>query len=189
MLSLRCSRPLRLHLFALSLASWCCLWRRGRPDLPARRLTPLPDQNDTSYQTRLRRSAAPLLRSQHSPSSIKVTLGDYILNSDIESIPHEVFSVVEVLLHPNFRFTPQADRYDVAVLELDRTASYKDNIKPICLPQKDANFVGRVAYVAGWGALQAGESRPDPQCNPHGHQSSWPLAGSLRRSNLEALGQ
>lgn len=98
-------------------------------------------------------------RSQHSPSSIKVTLGDYILNSDIESIPHEVFSVVEVLLHPNFRFTPQADRYDVAVLELDRTASYKDNIKPICLPQKDATYVGRVAYVAGWGALQAGKWR------------------------------
>lgn len=97
-------------------------------------------------------------RSQHSPSSIKVTLGDYILNSDIESIPHEVFSVVEVLLHPNFRFTPQADRYDVAVLELDRQANYKDNIKPICLPQKDATFVGRVSYVAGWGALQAGES-------------------------------
>lgn len=65
--------------------------------------------------------------------------------------------MVEVLLHPNFRFTPQADRYDVAVLELDRAASYKDNIKPICLPQKDATFVGRVAYVAGWGALQAGE--------------------------------
>lgn len=86
-----------------------------------------------------------------------MTLGDYILNSDIESIPHEVYSVVEVLLHPNFRFTPQADRYDVAVLELDRAASYKDNIKPICLPQKDATFVGRVAYVAGWGALQAGK--------------------------------
>lgn len=96
-------------------------------------------------------------RSQHSPSSIKVTLGDYILNSDIESLPHEVFSVVEVLLHPNFRFTPQADRYDVAVLELDRAAVYKDNIKPICLPQKDATFVGRYAYVAGWGALQAGK--------------------------------
>lgn len=96
-------------------------------------------------------------RSQHSPTSIKVTLGDYILNSDIESIPHEVFSVVGVLLHPNFRFTPQADRYDVAVLELDRTAVYKDNIKPICLPPKDSVFVGKTAYVAGWGALQAGE--------------------------------
>jgi hypothetical protein len=85
-----------------------------------------------------------------------VTLGDYILHSEIESLPHEVFTVSEVRLHPNFRFTPQADRYDVAVLVLDRSVQYKDNIKPICLPQKDAGFLGRMAYVAGWGALQAG---------------------------------
>jgi transmembrane protease serine 6 len=85
-----------------------------------------------------------------------VTLGDYILHSDLESLPHEVFTVVDVKLHPSFRFTPQADRYDVAVLVLDRPVQYKDNIKPICLPQKDASFLGRMAYVAGWGALQAG---------------------------------
>ncbi len=95
-------------------------------------------------------------RSQHNPTSIRVTLGDYILHSEIESLPHEVFTVSEVRLHPNFRFTPQADRYDVAVLVLDRSVQYKDNIKPICLPQKDAGFLGRMAYVAGWGALQAG---------------------------------
>ena len=85
-----------------------------------------------------------------------IFVGDYILHSDIESLPHEVFTVVEVRLHPNFRFTPQADRYDVAVLVLDRQVQYKDNIKPICLPQKDTNFLGKMAYVAGWGALQAG---------------------------------
>lgn len=85
-----------------------------------------------------------------------MTLGDYILHSEIESLPHEVFTVVDVRLHPNFRFTPQADRYDVAVLVLDRPVQYRDNIKPICLPQKDAGFLGRMAYVAGWGALQAG---------------------------------
>lgn len=95
-------------------------------------------------------------RSQHTPTSIKVTLGDYILHSDIESLPHEVFSVSEVLLHPNFRFTPQADRFDVAVLILNRKTHYQDNIKPICLPQKDASFLGRTSYVAGWGALEAG---------------------------------
>jgi transmembrane serine protease 6 len=71
--------------------------------------------------------------------------------------------VSEVRLHPNFRFTPQADRYDVAILVLDRQVQYRNNIKPICLPQKDASFLGRVAYVAGWGALQAGKySRPFP---------------------------
>jgi len=95
-------------------------------------------------------------RSQHNPSEIRVTLGDYILNSDIEALPNELFSVAEVKLHPNFRFTPQADRYDIAILVLDRVVNYRNNIKPICLPQKDANYLGRVAYVAGWGALQAG---------------------------------
>ncbi|XP_015783558.1 brain-specific serine protease 4 isoform X1 [Tetranychus urticae] len=95
-------------------------------------------------------------RSQQSPTSIRVTLGDYVLHSDIESLPHEIFTVTDVRLHPNFRFTPQADRYDVAVLVLDRPVQYRDNIKPICLPQKGANFLGRGAFVAGWGALQAG---------------------------------
>ncbi|KAF7489899.1 Serine proteinase stubble [Sarcoptes scabiei] len=95
-------------------------------------------------------------RSQHNPSSIRVTLGDYILHSEIESLPHEVFTVSEVKLHPNFRFTPQADRYDVAVLVLDRSVQYRENIMPICLPPKDTLYVGRMSYVAGWGALQAG---------------------------------
>lgn len=90
-----------------------------------------------------------------------MTLGDYILNSDIESLPHEVFTVADVKLHPNFRFTPQADRYDVAILVLDRNVQYRNNIKPICLPQKDASFLGRVAYVAGWGALSAGKKSAD----------------------------
>lgn len=95
-------------------------------------------------------------RSQHNPSSIRVTLGDYILHSEIESLPHEVFTVSEVKLHPNFRFTPQADRYDVAVLVLDRSVQYRENIMPICLPPKDTIYIGRMSYVAGWGALQAG---------------------------------
>lgn len=106
------------------------------------------------------------LRSQHNPTSIRVTLGDYILHSDLESLPHEVFTVTDVRLHPNFRFTPQADRFDVAVLILDRTAHYQDNIKPICLPQKDADFLGKTSFVAGWGALQAGQQSPSfPSCS------------------------
>lgn len=83
-------------------------------------------------------------------------MGDYILHSEIESLPHEVFTVAEVKLHPNFRFTPQADRYDVAVLVLDRSVQYRENIMPICLPPKGTIYLGRMAYVAGWGALQAG---------------------------------
>ncbi|XP_067131370.1 transmembrane protease serine 9-like [Centruroides vittatus] len=95
-------------------------------------------------------------KSQFNPSNIRVTVGDYILNSDMESIPSESFGVEQVKLHPNFRFTPQADRYDVSVLILDRPVSYKYNMKPICLPEKNADFLGRIGYAAGWGALEAG---------------------------------
>ncbi|GIY56622.1 serine proteinase stubble [Caerostris extrusa] len=55
-------------------------------------------------------------KTQHNPGAIKVTLGDYILNSDLEGLPSETFGVDEVKVHPKFRFTPQADRFDVAVL-------------------------------------------------------------------------
>lgn len=93
---------------------------------------------------------------QYNPSSIRVTLGDYVLNSDVESLPSETFGVRQIRVHPDFRFTPQADRYDVAVLVLDRPVTYRDNVLPICLPPKDAQFVARVAEAAGWGALEPG---------------------------------
>ncbi|KAF8763942.1 testisin-like [Argiope bruennichi] len=95
-------------------------------------------------------------RSQHKPHNIRVTLGDYVLHSNVESLPAEVFGVSEVRLHPNFRFTPQADRYDVAVVVLDRPVPYRENIRPICIPRKGADFLGRTAYAAGWGALEPG---------------------------------
>lgn len=83
-------------------------------------------------------------------------MGDYILNSDLEGLPSKTFGVDEVKVHPNFRFTPQADRFDVAVLVLDKPVSYTFNIKPICLPEKGLDFLGSVAFAAGWGALEPG---------------------------------
>lgn len=90
------------------------------------------------------------------PESIKVILGDLVLNSDIEELPHEEFNVLQIRVHPNFQFTPQADRYDVAILVLDRPVQYRENIMPICLPEKGTDFTGRTATVAGWGAIEPG---------------------------------
>ncbi|KAG1669931.1 Serine proteinase stubble [Nymphon striatum] len=89
-------------------------------------------------------------------SDITVILGDYMLNSEIEEYPSARFKVSDVRIHPNFRFTPQADRYDVAVLILDRRVRYRPNIRPICLPPKDRNYLGATGYAAGWGALSPG---------------------------------
>jgi len=45
----------------------------------------------------------------------------------------------------------QPDRFDVALLRLDREAEYRGNILPICLPERDYSLVGKVGVVAGWG--------------------------------------
>lgn len=47
-------------------------------------------------------------------------------------------------------------RFDVAVLRLDRPVHYLPHIVPICLPEKNEDFLGQYGWAAGWGALQAG---------------------------------
>ena len=45
----------------------------------------------------------------------------------------------------------QPDRFDVALLHLDRPVFYQDNIIPICLPPRDIPLTGKIGMVAGWG--------------------------------------
>ncbi|XP_034951484.1 proclotting enzyme-like [Chelonus insularis] len=91
-----------------------------------------------------------------SARQVQVTLGDYVVNSASESLPAYTFGVREIRVHPYFKFTPQADRFDVAVLRLDRPVHYMPHISPICLPDKNQDFLGQYGWAAGWGALQAG---------------------------------
>ncbi|XP_043513069.1 proclotting enzyme-like isoform X2 [Frieseomelitta varia] len=91
-----------------------------------------------------------------SARQVQVTLGDYVVNSATETLPAYTFGVREIRVHPYFKFTPQADRFDVAVLRLDRPVHYMPHIAPICLPEKNEDFLGQYGWAAGWGALQAG---------------------------------
>ncbi|XP_043600023.1 serine protease 42 isoform X1 [Bombus pyrosoma] len=91
-----------------------------------------------------------------SARQVQVTLGDYVVNSASETLPAYTFGVREIRVHPYFKFTPQADRFDVAVLRLDRPVHYMPHIAPICLPEKNEDFLGQYGWAAGWGALQAG---------------------------------
>lgn len=43
------------------------------------------------------------------------------------------------------------DSYDVAVLKLSRSVSFRDNILPICLPPQGKDYEGALGVVAGWG--------------------------------------
>ncbi len=97
---------------------------------------------------------------------VKVFLGEYSLKQDTEPLRREEFSVMSIQRHPYYRFSPQADRYDVAVLRLGRQVQYRDHIRPICLPEKrideeDDVDEDTVAMVAGWGAM-----KPDSKERP-----------------------
>ncbi len=105
-----------------------------------------------------------------------------------------VFS--KIVIHPNYQFTPQADRYDLALLKLDRPAALMPHVSPVCLPDPAPAFTppGTRAVVAGWGATD-----PDSVSRPKVLQAvevetiensvcmSWHLrtgirSGSVRRS-------
>jgi len=87
-------------------------------------------------------------------SSVIVTLGEYHLKSSREPLPDQTFRVIKAVVHPRFQFSPAADRFDVAVLRLDRPVRYAPHIAPICLPEVGRDPApGTQAYVAGWGAL------------------------------------
>ncbi|KAK9504295.1 hypothetical protein O3M35_010661 [Rhynocoris fuscipes] len=90
------------------------------------------------------------------PRQVQVTLGDYVINSAVEPLPAYTYGVRQISVHPYFKFTPQADRFDVAVLRLDRPVQYMPHIAPICLPTKGEDFLGQFGWAAGWGALQPG---------------------------------
>nr|XP_040237644.2 uncharacterized protein LOC120958727 isoform X3 [Anopheles coluzzii] len=90
------------------------------------------------------------------PRQVHVTLGDYVINSAVEPLPAYTFGVRTINVHPYFKFTPQADRFDVAVLTLERTVHFMPHIAPICLPEKNEDFLGKFGWAAGWGALNPG---------------------------------
>ena len=83
-------------------------------------------------------------------NSISVTLGEYHLKSSREPLPSQTYRVIFATVHPKFQFSPAADRYDVAVLRLDRPVRYAPHIAPICLPEigRDPS-PGTQAYDAG----------------------------------------
>uniref|UniRef100_W8AQS9 Serine proteinase stubble n=1 Tax=Ceratitis capitata TaxID=7213 RepID=W8AQS9_CERCA len=90
------------------------------------------------------------------PRQVHVTLGDYVINSAVEPLPAYTFGVRRIDVHPYFKFTPQADRFDVSVLTLERPVHFMPHIAPICLPDKNEDFLGKFGWAAGWGALNPG---------------------------------
>ena len=95
-------------------------------------------------------------RSVNRPSQVRITLGEYVLKSSDEPLPGRTYGASDIKVHPYFKFTPQADRYDVAVIRLNRRVDMAPHISPLCLPPKGMDMTGVNGWASGWGALQPG---------------------------------
>lgn len=94
-------------------------------------------------------------------SDIIIQLGVFdIQDHSRQQFPPQTFSVVEKKIHPKFQYqAAHPDRYDVALLKLNKAAKFQENVSPICLPPRDFNFEGWKGIITGWGKTDTGLSK------------------------------
>ena len=88
------------------------------------------------------------------PNNIFVRLGETSLDTTYESYSKTI-GVKKIIQHPAYDSSTFAN--DISILQLKKKISLKDypNIKPACLPDKNARFPGD-AIVSGWGTVGSG---------------------------------
>ncbi|RWS05676.1 trypsin eta-like protein [Dinothrombium tinctorium] len=82
-----------------------------------------------------------------------VRLGAYDFSDDVDASAED-HTVVRFRIHPEY------DRHthinDIAILTLQKEATFSDFVRPICLPPKRRTFFGQLATVIGWGFTTTG---------------------------------
>lgn len=100
------------------------------------------------------------------PSDLLLRLGEYDLAEEEEPFMYQERRVQIVASHP--QFDPRTFEYDLALLRFYEPVVFQPNIIPVCVPESDENFIGRTAFVTGWGRLYEGKS-PTVQPLPNDH--------------------
>jgi hypothetical protein len=91
------------------------------------------------------------------PDDLLLRMGEYDLATDEEEYPYIERKVQIVASHP--QFDSRTFEYDLALLRFYDPVRFQPNIVPICLPPpSEVDFVGRTAYVTGWGRLYEGKN-------------------------------
>ena len=86
------------------------------------------------------------------PQYFSVRLGT--INLDGTGANSQTLLVNRIILHPNYTVTQSTQfRYnDIALLKLAAPASVNDFVKPVCLPEKEQNFLlSSECFASGWG--------------------------------------
>ncbi|XP_034950561.1 uncharacterized protein [Chelonus insularis] len=91
------------------------------------------------------------------PQDIGVLVGDHDLTKGTETNATKLFRVGSIIIHP--LYTPLNLDYDVAVINIDGTIPFNQQVGPACLPFQHApdTFAGDYVELLGWGTLDSAE--------------------------------
>jgi secreted trypsin-like serine protease len=85
------------------------------------------------------------------PTDLLLRIGEFDLSEEKEPYGYVERRVQIVATHP--QFDARTFEYDLALLRFYEPVVFQPNIVPICVPENDANHIGKTAYVTGWGRL------------------------------------
>lgn len=89
------------------------------------------------------------------PADLLLRIGEHDLANEDEPYGYQERRVQIVATHP--QFDARTFEYDLALLRFyEPLIPFQPNVLPICLPDDDETYVGRTAYVTGWGRLYDG---------------------------------
>ena len=80
---------------------------------------------------------------------LKLRLGEWDISSDTEVLPHQEYSVEDVIIHENYGTSTVYN--DFALLFLSKPAMSAPFIDTICLPPATESYDVSNCIVSGWG--------------------------------------
>lgn len=88
---------------------------------------------------------------------LRVRLGEWDVNHDVEFFPYIERDVISVHVHPEY-YAGTLDN-DLAILKIDQPVDFQKNphISAACLPDKFTDFTGARCWTTGWGKDAFGE--------------------------------
>ncbi|XP_014254916.1 serine proteinase stubble [Cimex lectularius] len=91
-------------------------------------------------------------------ASLIAVFGEYDISGELESKRSVSRNVRRVIVHRHY--DPSTFENDISLLELESPVVFDQHIVPICMPQDNEDFTGKMATVTGWGRLKYGGGVP-----------------------------
>ncbi|XKL65412.1 hypothetical protein PGB90_008832 [Kerria lacca] len=91
-------------------------------------------------------------------ANLVAVFGEYDISGEVESKRSVSKNVRRVIVHR--QYDAATFENDIALLELESPIQFDSHIVPICMPEDDEDFTGRMATVTGWGRLKYGGGVP-----------------------------